>query len=344
MRLAPLMSLPSPQTIWQMHPPALSALMDDLAALDQRELVRLTVDAKAGAVTAPKPPYSLYGGVAVLDIAGTISKYPTIWGRLFGGTSTLETIDALAAALADDRVSSIVMRYDSGGGEAVGVSDLADAVYAARSRKPIVSYIEDRGASAAYHAASQASRVYANPGAMVGSIGTYLVAKDSSVQAAARGIKIVVIKEGAYKGIGIDGTPLTDEQIAELSRIVQSINSQFVQNVARGRPSLSPSYIRGLQGAVLIGKAAVTGGLVDEIASFDSVLARLQTATRPPGNRSLPTGQAAVREFVKLAKSSAPLTHYGDARYGYNAAKEANPGLHAAFVAAGGEQMSHLWL
>ena len=80
-------------------------------------------------------------------------------------------------AAEDPVVAAILLRVDSPGGTVAGVSDLAEAVYAARKVKPVSAYISDLGASAAYYIASQAQRLYADSDALVGSIGVYSVVR-----------------------------------------------------------------------------------------------------------------------------------------------------------------------
>src|SRR5690606_31819803 len=123
-------------------------------------------------------------------------------GSSFGGASTVRTRRAIRSAAADKSVSAIMLLIDSPGGSVSGTSDLADDVANAKKKKPVYAYIEDTCCSAAYWVASQCSAIYANPTAIVGSIGTYMVVADYSRMAENAGVKVHCISTGKYKGAG----------------------------------------------------------------------------------------------------------------------------------------------
>ena len=81
-------------------------------------------------------------------------------------------------------------------GGVLGIADLADAIFDARNHKPTVAQIDGIGASAAYHPATQASKIYAGRMDMVGSIGTRMHLYDFSVAFKKDGITPVVIDTG----------------------------------------------------------------------------------------------------------------------------------------------------
>jgi ClpP class serine protease len=67
-------------------------------------------------------------------------------------------------------VDAIVLDVESPDGSVYGVDELAQAIFDARTAKPIVAIANSCAASAAYWVASQADELYAAPGAGVGSI------------------------------------------------------------------------------------------------------------------------------------------------------------------------------
>jgi ClpP class serine protease len=134
---------------------------------------------KAETVRDDETGYRLYtriSGIAGIAMAGQITKGDSS----YGGCSSVRVRKAVRKAVNDDQVTAILLHIDSPGGTVAGTGDLADDVAAADKRKPVYCYVEDLGASAAYWVGSQARRVYANPTAMIGSIGTVAVVEDSS--------------------------------------------------------------------------------------------------------------------------------------------------------------------
>ena len=211
-------------------------------------------------------------GIAVVDLSGPLMKYVS---SLSGGTSTVAARQQLRLAANDKEVNAICLRIDSPGGTTSGTADLGAAIAQAAAQKPVYAYIEDMGASAAYWAACQAQKVFCNPTAMVGSIGTYAVICDSSQQAAADGVKVYVLSTGNFKGAGVDGTEITPDQLAEWQRMVNEMNAHFLSAVSQGR-NMPMAQVEALaDGRVHIGASAQTLGLVDGVQSFDDTLEQL---------------------------------------------------------------------
>ncbi len=214
--------------------------------------------------------------IALIEIQGTITKY----GSSLAPASSVQIRRAVRNAAANDSMDGIMLRIDSPGGTVAGILDLANDIAAAAKRKPVYSYIEDLGASAAYWIASQATKVYSNATAIVGSIGTFAVLEDWSEHDKKAGIKVHVIRAGEYKGMGVTGTAITDSQLSEIQRRVNSMNEFFLSAVATGR-RMSLGQVRTLaDGRVHIGVKAQRLGLTDGVKSFDDALAELVKISR----------------------------------------------------------------
>lgn len=255
------------------------------------------------------------GGIAVVSLSGPLMKQAS---SLSGGTSTVRARAAIRAAANDTNVSGILLRIDSPGGTAAGTQALADDVAAANQKKPVYSYIEDLGASAAYWVASQAQKVFTNPTGLVGSIGTFMVLEDMSAMAAQKGVKVHVVRAGAMKGSGTPGTEITPQQLEHFQGIVDSLNEHFVRAVAQGR-SLSLVRIRELaDGRVHVGEAAKALGLVDAVQSFDETLHTLSqkmrkgkimsTETTAPAQETAPAAPVAAsyQDVVSVCRGIKP--------------------------------------
>ncbi len=211
-------------------------------------------------------------GIAVVSIKGQMQKGDSS----FGGASTTRTRRALREATGNDAVKGIMLLVDSPGGTVAGTMELADDVFAIRGQKPIHAFIEDKGASAAFWVVSQATRVSANPVAMVGSIGTLLIIEDLSGLAEQKGIKVHVIASGKDKGAFAPGTKVTDEQLALAQEMVDDINTHFLAAVSRGR-GVGLSEVKGwATGRVWIGQKAVNLGLIDAVETFDAAIGSLR--------------------------------------------------------------------
>src|SRR5690625_1545435 len=85
-------------------------------------------------------PYTMYGDVAVIRMAGTLVKRMSMSSALFGEIGTINIGNAIHVANQDRDVRSIVMQIDSPGGTVDGTAELAGIV--ADSEKPIVAWMD----------------------------------------------------------------------------------------------------------------------------------------------------------------------------------------------------------
>lgn len=227
-------------------------------------------------------------GIAQINLTNSLMKQRASFSN---NTSTVEARQLLRAAAKDPEVKGIVLYIDSPGGTVAGTSDLAAEVNRAKAKKPVYAYIEDLGASAAYWIASQATKVFANETAIVGSIGTYMQVIDYRRKADQLGMTVHVVKAGSLKGAGAPGTEITAEQLADFQRVVNSLNDQFLAGVASGR-KLSLEAVKQLAtGQTWVGQQAVDLKLVDRVASAEDVFSELvsltSAATKPPKGKPM---------------------------------------------------------
>lgn len=258
---------------------------------------------KAAAAGA-RPAYTARDGVALIPIKGLMVKYP-LW---YDETSTVAATVAVSQAAADKSVKAIMLVIDSPGGEVQGVAELADAIYSARSVKPVVAQVDGMAASAAYWAASQAGKVFAHQLDTVGSIGVYSLVMDDSAWAEKQGIKIHLVTTGEFKGAGEVGQAVTEAQLADRQRIVNTFFGAFKAGVSRGRGMDSAAVDRVADGRVWIGAENQRLGLIDGISDFSttfkSLSASVATALSP--DPRLSTRTAAAR--VAVAEAELKLT------------------------------------
>ncbi len=230
-------------------------------------------------------------GVAVIPLSGTMMKTASSMTR---STSTVLVRRQIRYAASSSDVRGILLLCDSPGGTVSGTQDLAADVAAAAGKKKVVALIQDLGASACYWVASQATELFAaNETTLVGSIGTYGVVHDLSAMAAKEGIKVHVVKAGAHKGMGVPGSEITAEQLADYQRVINSLNEQFVQGVAAGRRLPLAKVHELADGRVHVGSQAKSLQLVDDVLSLDEVFARFdsQSLHRSRSNSQMSTTQ-----------------------------------------------------
>lgn len=263
---------------WAIAPNHLQTMVGMIESID----LRAHLAASAAASRAPKlrgvEPYGyqtyVSNGVANVTIRGVMMKHVA---SLSQNTSTVLLRRSIRKAAEDPTVRSIMLLIDSPGGTVAGTQALADEVCDAGKRKPVHAFIEDLGSSAAYWVASQAKRVSATPTTLLGGIGTFAVVEDYSKRAASIGIKVHVVKAGEYKGSGMPGTEVTSDHLLEMQRIVDGLNSFFVDAVVTGRGMSEKKANRLADGRIHLANAARQEGLIDAVESYGEALRSLRT-------------------------------------------------------------------
>jgi signal peptide peptidase SppA len=207
-------------------------------------------------------------GVCVIPIYGVIAnRIPTIF-KAYGWCDCDEIAEWVTNAINDSSVTRIVLDIDSPGGTVGGVMELAAIV--AKSPKQIDVFTGGMCCSAAYWIACGARSITATPSADVGSIGVYTVFQDVSLMAKMMGIAVEVFRSDKYKGAGIPGTSLSDEQKALIQAEVDALASLFKSAVKTSRPQVADET---MQGQSFLGIVAAENRLIDALANdFDEFI------------------------------------------------------------------------
>lgn len=228
--------------------------------------------------------------IAVLPVYGVLAPRLDLVRAASGGTSTERLRADLRTAVQDPQVSAIVLDIDSPGGVVTGVPELAADVYAARQHKPIIAVANHLAASAAYWIGSAASQLVVAPSGEVGSIGVLVAHEDHSARLAQAGVRVSLISAGRYKGEANPYAPLSDAAREHLQMRVDRLHEEFMGAVARHR-GVTPARVQAEygQGRTVMAADALVAGMVDRIATLDTVLAELLDGPpRLPGAASGP--------------------------------------------------------
>lgn len=236
-------------------------------------------------------PLRLTQGVAVIPVMGPMIRRAGPMARMFGIVGTDSVRLAIEAALADDDVREILLRFDSPGGSVSGLDQAGDVINAAE--KPIIAQVEGMAASAAYYLASQADQVFVGRSDLVGSIGTRMLLYDFSKAFEEAGIEPVVIDTGDFKSAGAPGTEITDAQRNDFQRIVDFYFADFVSVVARGRNMTEQQVREVADGRMFTPQEAQESGLIDGVSTLEQTLNSMRQRTEM--RRRTETARARLR-------------------------------------------------
>jgi signal peptide peptidase SppA len=268
-------------TYWAIHPKSLNKMIETLPDFKNlaKEVIKFTSEPKE------RDDFMLRDGVAVIPVAGPLSKRMSFWSWLFGGMSFSRLTEVFNAALADPDVEAILLDIDSPGGTVNGTEAFGDLVYSARDVKPVVAFGNGMMTSAAYWIGSGAQKVFVEKTTDVGSIGVVMVHLDWSKFDEKMGVKRTVLSSGKYKALGNDSQPLSDLAKETFQQELDYLYTQFVDTVARNRGADSKTVLEDMaDGRVFIGQQAVDAGLADGTGSLDTAIeAALDLIPEPEG-------------------------------------------------------------
>jgi signal peptide peptidase SppA len=237
------------------------------------EMLVFEGDPDPGDPSEPRP-YQILEGIAIIPIQGTlVQRLGTL--QPYSGMTGYDGLRAnLALALADSTVRAIALDIDSPGGEVAGCFDLVDAIYAARSVKPLWAILSEGAYSAAYALASACDVITVPRTGGTGSIGVIVAHVDFSRALDEEGITVTLIASGERKGEGNEYEPLSKQARQQIQSDVDAVADIFFATVARNR-ALAASKIRAAQGATFLGGQGVEFGLADAVMSPDEALQAL---------------------------------------------------------------------
>jgi signal peptide peptidase SppA len=267
-------------SVWAMEEEALTRLLD--IAGREHTVDTAALEAYRAKALAGSERTAIRDGVAIMGIEGALFPKANLMTDISGATSYDMLRLDLQAALDDSKVKAILLNIDSPGGAVKGCSELTQAIYEARGRKPIVAYVRGQMASAALMIGTAADRIIVNDMAEIGSLGCMMTLRTTDDP---KGSKTYEFISSQSPNKNID--PGTDAGAKAYQDRVDAMASVFVETVARNRGVDVQTVLSGFgRGGIFIGKDAVQAGLADSLGNFEAVLADLAAAKEAGGNRN----------------------------------------------------------
>ena len=182
-----------------------------------------------------------------------------------------EVSAVLDVATADDQV---VVRLENHGGLVHEHGLAASQLARIRDREiPLIICVDKVAASGGYLMACVASRIYAAPFAILGSIGVLAQIPNFNRLLDSHGVDFEQITAGKYKRTVTMFGKNTDADRAKMREELEDVHALFKSAVSRYRPDLDLDRVA--TGEHWYGSRALELGLADEIRTSDEVLAEL---------------------------------------------------------------------
>lgn len=177
----------------------------------------------------------------------------------------------------DDNIKAVVLRINSGGGEAYASEQLWRAVSMLNKKKPVVVSMGGMTASGAYYMSMGARYVMAQPTTLTGSIGIFGALPDwSDLMTQKLGFKYDEVKTNRHSSYGTAGSTRhwTPEEIGILQANVNRGYALFRKRVADGRKLPIEQVEQIAQGRVWLGTDAKSIKLVDGLGNLIDAIAK----------------------------------------------------------------------
>lgn len=203
-------------------------------------------------------------GIAHISVQGVLAKGMTKIERSCGNTSYEQIWEDFAAA-EEQGAKGVMLHVNSPGGGCAGNCEIAARVSA--SPLPVVAWIDELSASAAYAITAGSDLIVCSPSAQVGSIGTILPLIDQSGAWEARGWKPNYITHTGGDLKDATWPPsFTEAHCAHLQEVVDDFFEQFKSHVLNHR-AIDAGAMRG---QCFIGNRAQSANLVDTVADYET--------------------------------------------------------------------------
>lgn len=172
----------------------------------------------------------------------------------------------------NDKVKAVVFRVNSPGGSAYASEQIWKAVQNLKAKKPVVVSMGDYAASGGYYISSNASKIFAQPTTLTGSIGIFGMFPNVEGLTNKVGLSFDNVKTNKFSDYGDITRPMTVQEKAILQQYIERGYKLFLTRCSEGRNIPIESLEKIAEGRVWTGKQALEIGLVDAIGGLDDAL------------------------------------------------------------------------
>jgi protease-4 len=207
--------------------------------------------------------------IAIIFASGDI-----VSGNGDEGTIGSERISkAIRKARLDNNVKAIVLRVNSPGGSALASDVIWREMVLAKKAKPVVVSMGDVAASGGYYISCAASKVFADPNTITGSIGVFgIIPNFQKTLQNKLGITFDKVTTNKHSDFITVTRPLDAEETAIMQGDIERIYKSFIGHVAEGR-NTTPAAIDSIgQGRVWSGVDAKRLNLIDEFGGLNNAV------------------------------------------------------------------------
>jgi protease IV len=248
------------------------ALIDTLktrSGIDADKDLELVSMTKYSKVLDPNRKFSVKNRIAVIYAEGNIvagkGNENNIGGNYYA--------DMIRKERKDTSVKAIVLRVNSPGGVAIAADIMWRELELAAKVKPVVVSMGNYAASGGYFISAPATKIYADPTTISGSIGVFGLIPDAGKLLEQKlGLSTDIVNTNRSSDFPSITRPMNSFEKEIMQSSIEQVYSDFVSKVASGRKMTSQSVDSIGQGRVWSGTSALKVGLVDEIGGLETAI------------------------------------------------------------------------
>ncbi len=240
--------------------------------------------------------------VTVIELSGVIGAAGP--GRKALSLQRLEK--SIEAAFKPGNLSAVALAVNSPGGSPVQSRLIHNAIrrLAQEKEAPVLSFIEDVGASGGYILAAAGDEIYADDSSVVGSIGVIAGGFGFHEAISRFGVERRVHTAGDNKSMLDPFKPENAEDVARLQDILDDLHAQFIDLVKSRRPGKLTEDSEIFSGAFWTGHKAKEKGLIDGTAQLGDFL-RARYGKNVRIKRISPEGGSLLRKLLSGGDAAA---------------------------------------
>lgn len=178
-------------------------------------------------------------------------------------------------------IKGVLLLIDSPGGGVGASIEIADMIKELNAKMPIIAYTQSLMASGSYYAGMYAGSIYANRGALIGSIGVIFTAPNFEKIMDKLGIAMQGTHAGEYKEVGTIMRKWNAKEQNFIDELTQEQYRMFYNDVikARGDKLISKDPKEFAEGKIFSANHALKTGLIDKVGSMSDAIKALQEAS-----------------------------------------------------------------
>jgi protease-4 len=247
----------------------LSDTLKALAGISTDKDINYVSMTKYSNVSDPDKKVSAKNKIAVIYASGTIVMGKGNENNIGGNNYA----DIIRKQRLDTSVKAIVLRVNSPGGNATASDIMWREIELATRTKPVVISMGNYAASGGYYISAPATKIYANPTTISGSIGVFgLLPNAGKLMEQKLGISTETVNTNRHSDFPSIYRPMNSYEKEVMQLSVEKVYSDFVDKVAEGRKMNSESVDKIGQGRVWSGFSAIKIGLIDEIGGLNDAI------------------------------------------------------------------------